>query len=164
MNKLWLLLAVPIIALDQWVKWWAVEHLKFQASRPFVPGVDLVYAENTGASFSLFAGGGARWFLVVASTIAAAGIILAVCKRWIAGLPSVIAISCVLGGAGGNLIDRAAQGYVVDMFRFTFIDFAIFNTADVFITCGGVAFCVCMLLEGRKAAAKNNTEGTIERK
>ena len=151
MRKLWLLLAVPIAALDQWVKWWVKWWpLEYLHGRSFFPGIGLTYVENTGAAFSMLDGGAARWFLVVVSTLAAAAIILAVCKKWVAHLFGVISLSCVLGGAVGNLVDRAAQGYVIDMFAFTFINFAIFNVADIFISIGGACFCLHILLEMRK--------------
>jgi signal peptidase II len=160
MRKLWLLLAVPIVILDQWVKWWAEEKLIPvlpmwssqipDMSRPFIPGVNLRYAENTGAAFSLFGGGGARWFLVAVSVLAVAAIILVVLKNWVNGTFGVITLSCVLGGAAGNLIDRAINGYVVDMFEFTFMRFAIFNVADVFITVGGSLFVLYVLIDEMK--------------
>ena len=164
MKKLWLLLALPIIAIDQWVKWWADTSLlgdygAVSVSKPFIPGVELTYAQNTGAAFSLLSGGGARWFLTAVSTLAVVLIIIAVFKRWVGSLFGVISVSCVLGGAVGNLIDRAVQGYVVDMFAFTFIDFAIFNVADVFITVGGVCFALSAILEGRKKNAPVDENG-----
>ncbi len=163
-EKLWLLLALPAVALDQIVKRWvssiaaAREHLP--VNYPFFPGLNLTYAENTGAAFSLF--GQARWFLVAASVLASGAIILAVCKGWVQGRLGLISISCVLGGALGNLIDRAFQGYVVDMFEFTFISFAVFNVADIFITVGGACFCLYLILESRKkepdAAVDENSQ------
>jgi signal peptidase II len=149
MKKLWLLLAVPIIALDQWVKAWAVINIASRSYMPAYPDffiVKLTYAENTGAAFSLLGGGGARWFLVAVSSIAAAAIVLAVCRKWVDGTVAVAALGCVLGGALGNLIDRVRLGYVVDMFEFTFMRFAIFNVADVFITTGGACFVLVMLM------------------
>ncbi len=60
----------------------------------------------------------------------------------------------LLGGALGNAIDRAVSGSVVDMFEFTFVRFAIFNIADTFITCGGILFCLyIILLEYREKQA-----------
>ena len=55
-------------------------------------------------------------------------------------------LSVVLAGAVGNLIDRAFLGYVTDMFQTLFINFAVFNVADICVVCGGIAFCVYYLL------------------
>ena len=57
----------------------------------------------------------------------------------------VVPLSLIAGGAIGNLIDRIFYGYVVDMFMFDFVDFAIFNVADIFITLGGIAIIVVLL-------------------
>jgi signal peptidase II len=157
MLKLWLLIALPIAALDQWVKRWAYDNLFVSPAqswlpppRTLIPGVDLVYVENTGAAFGLLGGGNARLFLIAVSALTAAAIVLAVCKSWICYPFSVISISCVLGGAIGNLTDRILQGYVVDMFEFTFIRFAVFNVADIFITVGGACFILSVLLDEKR--------------
>ena len=158
MRRLWLLPAVPIAALDQWVKWWATENLlpkvvfssQLHFTQPFVPGVDLTYVTNTGAAFSMLGGGAARWFLAAVSALAAAAIVVTVCKGWVTRPFGVISLSCVLGGAAGNLIDRVWQGYVVDMFEFTFVKFAIFNVADIFISVGGACLVLYLLLDARK--------------
>ncbi|MDR1669302.1 MAG: signal peptidase II [Oscillospiraceae bacterium] len=151
-DKLWLLAALPAVALDQLVKRWVTglaEAREFlPLNYPFIPGVNLTYAENTGAAFSLLQN--ARWFLVAVSATAACVIVLAVCKGWIRGKLGLAGISCVLGGALGNLIDRLLHGYVVDMFQFTFVSFAVFNVADIFVTAGGLCFCIYLILEIRK--------------
>ena len=67
-------------------------------------------------------------------------------KRVVAHPFGVAALSVVLAGAVGNLIDRALMGYVTDMFQTLFMNFPIFNVADICIVCGGIAFCVYFLL------------------
>ena len=156
-EKLWLLLAVPVIVIDRLVKWWAGglflalsgEYKNPVFLRPLIPGVDLLYARNTGAAFSSFSD--MRWVLVAVSTAAAIVIILIVCKSWVEPRRfSVISLGFVLGGAVGNLIDRAFLGYVVDMFEFTFVSFAVFNIADIFITAGGLCFCFFYIFYEKK--------------
>ena len=56
-----------------------------------------------------------------------------------------IACGMVLGGAVGNLVDRVLLGYVIDLFEFTFVDFYIFNVADIGITCGAVLCGISIL-------------------
>ena len=51
----------------------------------------------------------------------------------------------LLAGAVGNLIDRALRGFVVDMFNMLFMNFAVFNVADICVVVGGIAFCVYYL-------------------
>ena len=56
-----------------------------------------------------------------------------------------IAVSSIIAGAIGNLVDRLFYGYVIDFLRPTFINFAVFNIADIFVTCGAVLFIVILL-------------------
>ncbi|MEG0375546.1 MAG: signal peptidase II, partial [Raoultibacter sp.] len=90
----------------------------------------------------------------------AASLALAV---WLAHQTSKLAaasIGLLIGGAIGNAIDRFTLGYVVDFIDFTFIDFPVFNVADIGVTCGFVIFIAAMLLGWRKAdqAAQNDSE------
>ena len=55
-------------------------------------------------------------------------------------------LAAIASGAAGNLIDRAWQGTVTDMFQTEFMNFAVFNVADCFVVCGGVALCLWLLL------------------
>ena len=64
---------------------------------------------------------------------------------------AMLTLSLVLAGAVGNLIDRALFGYVTDMFQTLFMQFAVFNVADICVVCGGIGFCVYYLfLHGRE--------------
>ena len=49
-----------------------------------------------------------------------------------------VSLAVIIGGAIGNLIDRVFLGYVVDMFEFAFIDFPVFNVADIAVVCGAI--------------------------
>ena len=68
--------------------------------------------------------------------------------------PSPLAL--VLAGSVGNLIDRAAFGFVTDMFETTFIDFAVFNVADICVVVGGIAFCLYYLFLYEKLEGKES--------
>ena len=65
---------------------------------------------------------------------------------------AMVCLSVVLAGAVGNLIDRALQGYVVDMFALDLFQFPVFNVADIFVVCGGIAFCIAFLLPNKSEA------------
>lgn len=99
---------------------------------PHVMDLSLVY--NTGAAFSL--GEGGRWvFVALAAVIAVA----CAAYAWREDeLPTslVLTFGCIAGGGIGNAIDRVVDGRVTDFFATTFMDFAVFNVADIFITCG----------------------------
>ena len=142
-NLIGLATAVLLIALDQWTKVLAVKHLMNQ--QPFViwDGVfELHYLENRGAAFGILQG---QKVIFLICTV----LILAVLAFYYNRMPlekkyQPLRVVGVLLGAGavGNLIDRALQGYVVDMFNVLFMDFAIFNVADICVVVGGIAACV----------------------
>ncbi|MGN1290164.1 MAG: signal peptidase II, partial [Bradyrhizobium sp.] len=101
--------------------------------------VHLTYVKNTGAAFSIFSG--QRWPLIVLTLAVLAVIVYAVARRYVRHPFGVLTLAAIVGGAVGNLIDRARQGFVVDMFEVEFMRFAVFNVADIFLTCGAVALC-----------------------
>ena len=71
-----------------------------------------------------------------------------------------IAYSLILGGAMGNLIDRAARGFVVDMFNVLFMHFAVFNVADICVVVGGIAAALYYLLLMDKLEGKPEGDKT----
>ncbi|HHT16709.1 MAG TPA: signal peptidase II [Papillibacter sp.] len=150
---LYLIIAAAAILLDQISKHYLTLLVKDGSVR-LIPGIiRLVYVENTGAAFSMFSS--MRWALVATSIVAIAGI-LAILFRFSRhfGKPACYALSLVLGGAVGNLIDRVLFGYVADFFEFEFVRFAVFNVADIFITVGGIAFIIFYLLHPTGDASK----------
>ena len=129
------LVVAAIVALDQLTKYLATTHLAPVGSMPFIPGImELRYLLNDGMAFSLLSGG--RWLLIAVTSVAMAGMLL-----------------MIIGGGIGNLIDRVATGYVVDFFATTFIDFAVFNVADCFVTVG-VFLLAAAILYGEFIAKK----------
>jgi len=153
--------SVPIVsalllgAADQASKVWAVRNLPLFEPRVLVHGFfDLVHVRNTGVAFSLLSNLDHRWVhpLLLLATVLAMGAVLA----YIAYLPcrgaAPIGLGLILGGAIGNLIDRARLGYVVD-----FIDlywrnhhWPTFNVADVGITVGVVLLLIDMVLSPKE--------------
>lgn len=122
------------IGLDQWTKYLAVAHLKGQS--PFVlwEGVfELYYSENRGAAFGMMQGKQGFFFLIAVIVIAA---VLWLLYRMPSGrryLPFTGCLFLLVSGAAGNMIDRLANGYVVDFLYFKLIDFPIFNVADCYV-------------------------------
>jgi len=143
------------VVIDQLVKLWAVSNLRGQGRMVVIPGfLGLRYAENTGISFGLLGDLPVVMNVVTAVT----GLLMAAALVWLllGRLPGMQmwAAALVLGGGLGNFIDRAVQGFVVDYLEFLFMRFAIFNLADVFITCGMVWLCVAIFMaESRKSKA-----------
>lgn len=152
----YVIIAAAIVAADQGVKLWAVRALGPGGSLGLIPGVfHLTYAENRGAAFSILEG---KLGFFVAVTAVMVGLLLYMTvKGYIRGVFGRLAAVFIIGGALGNLADRLCRGYVVDLFDFRLIHFAIFNVADVFITIGGVMLAVYFLfLEGKNLEGKGN--------
>ena len=103
------------------VKVWVRKAIVLGASVPFLPHVlELTYVQNTGAAFSFLAGSDLTWLLAIVSLIATMVIALALRKDFFPGPWGRLSLSLLLAGAAGNLIDRAALGYVTDMFKTVF--------------------------------------------
>jgi signal peptidase II len=152
---LYFLLAAIIVAADQAVKNWSVLNLQGRGSVEFIPGlVNFYYAENTGAAFSILRN--MRWFFIGVSIIASIIIVYVILTRKVKSVWGLIPLGMVLGGAIGNLIDRIFVGYVVDMFEFSFVRFAIFNVADIFVTVGGVLFCIYYIITETRVIGKSS--------
>ena len=150
MRFLWLSLAV--ILLDQVTKLWIDGSFTLHERVPVIAGFfDLMLAYNEGAAFSFLANqdGWQRWFFALLSSVIS--IVLLV---WLRRLPlshrwTALAISLVIGGAIGNLIDRVAYGHVVDFLLF-YIDpwyWPAFNIADSAISVGVVTLIITELFD-----------------
>ena len=142
-----------IVLVDQLFKHWIVLTLSAGGDRVLIPGVlRLVYAENFGAAFGIFATGN-RWPLAAVMLVAIIVLVI-ILRRYNGGFWGSLGLAAALGGGIGNLIDRVWNGYVVDMFEVMFINFAIFNVADIFITLGAITFFVHFIVtsgKGKKA-------------
>ena len=144
---LYLIAAVLGVALDQAVKAYIRAQLAVGESMPFLPGVlRLTHFENSGAAFSMLSGGWARWLLAALSLVCVAGLIVLILKKTFPHPAAQWSLAAIASGAAGNLIDRVWQGTVTDMFQTEFMNFAVFNVADCFVVCGGIALCLWLLL------------------
>lgn len=130
------LLAIILVVIDQLVKLWVRSAIPLGTSVPFLPHImELTYVRNTGAAFSVFS-----THTELLTLVSLAGAVLFAVLLWKNYFPhpmGKLALALVLAGAVGNLIDRALLGYVTDMFKTTFINFAVFNVADICVVVGG---------------------------
>jgi signal peptidase II len=160
-----LIIPLVIVVIDQLVKRWAAENLAAAGTAEFIPGlVGFRYAENTGAAFSIMKN--MRFILVALPAVFSAAAAVLILIRKFGSRLELITLACVLGGAVGNLIDRAAHGYVIDMFEFLFFKFPIFNVADIFVTVGGALFCAAYITaeakrEKQKKEPAKDAGGTV---
>ena len=132
------ILAAVLVAVDQIVKYLVMTSIGFGEHVPFIPYIlELTYVENTGAAFSIFSKH--TWALALVSLVMSAVLALALWKGLFKHPFGKLALTLLLAGAVGNLIDRACRGYVVDMFNVLFMRFAVFNVADICVVVGGIA-------------------------
>ena len=132
------ILAAVLVAVDQIVKYLVMTSIGFGEHVPFIPYIlELTYVENTGAAFSIFSKH--TWALALVSLVMSAVLALALWKGLFKHPFGKLALTLLLAGAMGNLIDRACRGYVVDMFNVLFMRFAVFNVADICVVLGGIA-------------------------
>ena len=135
----WLGIAGLVIVLDHLSKWWVSSTLGFQETVPVLPFFSVVLVHNHGAAFSFLAdaGGWQRWLFIGIGLVATV-IIVRLLKTHAHEPRMALALALVLGGALGNVIDRALLGYVVDFLYFHYRDFAwpAFNVADSAISVG----------------------------
>lgn len=151
-----------IVALDQFFKHYITRTLEIGERGPeIIPGVlALTRWENDGAMLNILSG--QQWLLAGIAFVAAVVLIM-ILLRYDDGFWGTLGLASVLGGTVGNLIDRVFNdGAVVDMFRTLFINFPIFNFADIFITLGFATFIVHLIAlsireaRGEKAPAEGD--------
>lgn len=151
-----------LVALDQFIKLLVVKYLEPIGTLPLVDDfLQLHYAENTGAAFSSMSGH-TDLLSIFTIVIIIVGIILLMTKKIKFGVEYVCAAIMISGGIG-NLIDRLFRGFVVDFIEPLFIDFAIFNFADILITCSAVVLCVWMFYDAYKTSKKEKELKSNER-
>jgi signal peptidase II len=110
--------------------------------------VSFVLVHNTGGAWGIFSGNTFALGLVALVFCAFVLVYLFVLARDSSAL-STVALGMIFAGGIGNMIDRFLLGYVVDFLNFTFIDFPVFNVADIGVTCGVVLFLLSIILDAR---------------
>lgn len=150
----WLGLSIIIIVLDQFTKYLANTYLDLNQPLPLLPFFNLTLRYNPGAAFSFLSGfgGGQVWLLTAIALIVAVLIFF-----WLARTPrtdwlNACALSLILGGALGNVIDRLRFSFVVDFFDFHVRDwhFATFNVADSAVCIGAFLLITKILFFDRR--------------
>ncbi len=142
---------VALIALDQWVKFEIVKNIQLGGVKPFIPKIlSLTYLRNTGAAFSILEN--QQWLFAVITLVVIGAAIWYLSKHIKGSVWLLSALSLIIAGGIGDFIDRMRQGFVVDMFQLDFINFAIFNVADSYLTIGVLVLIVMMLKEEGNAS------------
>ena len=151
---LWLGLAALVVVIDQISKTWIVAHFAPNHSQELSSWFNLVRVHNSGAAFSFLAGasGWQRWFFVGLGTVASAFIVWMLNKHPTQKL-FCFAVTMILGGAIGNVVDRLQHGHVVDFIQLHYAGwyFPAFNLADSAITLGAICLILDEILRVRRA-------------
>ena len=150
----WLALAGMVVAADQLTKLWVAQALELGTSVYVAPLFDLVHVRNTGAAFSFLAGasGWQREFFLLVGLAASIWIVWMLARAAREQTLFCTALSLILGGALGNVIDRVRLGGVVDFLHFHWGPhyWPAFNVADSAITCGAALLILDAFRQGRK--------------
>lgn len=149
---LFAIVAILILIADQWLKYWVTVNITLSTgSHELIPGVvKLVNIHNSGAAFGLLDNVSyARWIFLAITAVFVIAIALLLVKRV---FDSPFAVWCevlFLTGALGNCIDRVFLGYVVDMFKLDFVNFAVFNIADAVLVVSCLMFVIYVFFGSR---------------
>ena len=146
------LIAFAAVVLDQIIKWLVETHLEFQVLADVLPFLGLYRTWNQGIAFSMFWGMNDLVLIVLTLAI----IVFVVWLAWQSPPSNWLArlgFALIIGGAFGNLIDRAVYGHVVDyiLFHTPVWSFAVFNLADAFISVGAAGVILAEFLDWRKS-------------
>ena len=135
-----------LIVLDQLVKSYVVQNIALGEVKTWIPNlVSLTYLQNRGAAFSILQD--QQLLFAVITLVVVVGAIWYLHKHMEDSLWMVLGLTLIIAGGLGNFIDRISQGFVVDMFHLDFINFAIFNVADSYLTVGVIILLLAMLKE-----------------
>lgn len=137
------IVAILILIADQGLKYWVTVNIPLDTGHvTLIPGVlELTNIHNNGAAFSMLEHA-PHWIFIIFTLVFAAIAVFCLRRNVVHGKVGRWSVVLVLAGAVGNCIDRILSGYVVDMFNFLFVRFAVFNLADVFIVVAGITLCL----------------------
>lgn len=146
-----LILTTILVVIDQVTKYLTVQNIELGQVVEFIPDfVSLTYIRNTGAAFSILEG--QMWFFYIVTTVVIGVLIYYMYTEAKNDRVLGILLSLILAGAIGNFIDRLMLQYVVDMIKLEFMDFAIFNVADSYLTVGVILLFIYTIYQERKGA------------
>lgn len=140
-----------LIGLDQLVKWWTVETIALHEVKPFLPNImSLTYLRNYGAAYSILQN--QQWLFTIVTLVVMSALTWYFVKNINGSFFTLFSLSLMIAGGLGNFIDRLRLGYVVDMFHLDFINFPVFNVADICLTIGVGILFICLMKEEKNGS------------
>lgn len=164
---LYAIIAAIILIGDQWLKYWVTVNITLSTGEAaLIPGVvKLVNIHNSGAAFGLLGDAAyARWLFLGVAALFIIVIIVVLAKHMFKSRFANWCAVMALAGAVGNCIDRALYGYVVDMFKVEFMNFAVFNVADIFLVVACLAFIIYLIVDIFKGGKSDDDDDEEEEK
>lgn len=164
---LYAIIAAIILIGDQWLKYWVTVNITLSTGEAaLIPGVvKLVNIHNSGAAFGLLGDAAyARWLFLGVAALFIIVIIVVLAKHMFKSRFANWCAVLALAGAVGNCIDRALYGYVVDMFKVEFMNFAVFNVADVFLVVACLAFIIYLIVDIFRGGKSDDDDDEEEEK
>lgn len=164
---LYAIIAAIILIGDQWLKYWVTVNITLSTGEAaLIPGVvKLVNIHNNGAAFGLLGDAAyARWLFLGVAALFIIVIIVVLAKHMFKSRFANWCAVLALAGAVGNCIDRALYGYVVDMFKVEFMNFAVFNVADVFLVVACLAFIIYLIVDIFRGGKSDDDDDEEEEK
>ncbi len=149
---LFAIVAAVLLIADQWLKYWVTVNITLSTgSQELIPGVvKLVNIHNSGAAFGLLDNVDfARWIFLAVTAVFVVVIAVLLVRRVFDSRFAVWCEVLFLTGALGNCIDRVFLGYVVDMFKLEFVNFAVFNIADAVLVVSCLMFVIYVFFGSR---------------
>lgn len=162
---LYAIIAAIILIGDQWLKYWVTVNITLSTGEAaLIPGVvKLVNIHNSGAAFGLLGDAAyARWLFLGVAALFIIVIIVVLAKHMFKSRFANWCAVLALAGAVGNCIDRALYGYVVDMFKVEFMNFAVFNVADIFLVVACFAFIIYLIVDIFKGGKSDDDDDEEE--
>ena len=138
---LWIIVIVASVLLDQITKMIVVNSMELYQSISVIDKVfSFTYIHNYGAAWGMLSDH--RWVFILVTAIAIVILPIFLYRYRKLHFMFGFSLSLIIGGAIGNMIDRVFLGYVVDFLEATFIDFPVFNVADICVVCGAIMMFV----------------------
>lgn len=142
MREQWIIVSAIVVGFDQITKYLSTQHLTLVDKIKVFPGFDLTLRHNTGAAFNFLANaaGWQRWFFIGLALVVSSIIYVWLGRLTAKDKQEAFALSLILGGAVGNLLDRVTYGYVTDfiLLYYKHWEWPAFNVADSAIFLGVV--------------------------
>jgi signal peptidase II len=149
---LYLLISFLLVLVDRLSKSYAIARKT--ETFDIIPGfIRFIYVENRGIAFGLFQG--KTFVIIVLSFIAVFLLVYLLLFNKFDSRLANISLSFIAAGGIGNLYDRIVNGFVVDFIEFSFFEFPVFNTADIFVNIGAFLLIIYLLINRKKVFSRD---------